>query len=103
MSSGMSQTVGGGSLAGMIGADPEQLSNLGATLLRQREVVEGIVTLVSTSLANTLWSGPARQIFESEWQSSFRLALTRLGEAFEVGGRDCQMRAQELRRVMGSA
>ena len=103
MASGVSQTMGAGSLVGMIGADPEQLSNLGATLLRQREVVEGIVTLVSSSLANTLWSGPARQVFESEWQSSFRLALTRLGEAFDVAGRDCQMRAQELRRVMGSA
>lgn len=92
----------GGSMAGMIGADPEQLTSLGATLARQRETVEAIVNTVSSSLANTMWSGPARQAFESEWQSSFRLALTRLGEAFDVAGRDCQMRALELRRVMGS-
>lgn len=99
--SGVVSHGGGGTLAGMIGADPEQLSSLGTTLARQRETVEGIVTLVSSSLANTMWSGPARQAFESEWQSSFRLALTRLGEAFDVAGRDCQMRALELRRVMG--
>lgn len=91
----------GGGLAGMIGADPDQLIHLGTTLARQREVVDGIVSLVSTHLANTLWSGPARQTFESEWQSSFRVALTRLGEAFDMAGRDCQARANELRRVMG--
>lgn len=91
----------GGGLAGMIGADPDHLIQLGSTMARQREVVEGIVSLVSSHLANTLWSGPARQTFESEWQSSFRVALTRLGEAFEMAGRDCQARANELRRVMG--
>ncbi len=101
MSSGMTYS-GGGSIAGMIGADPEQLSNLGLTLARQRETVDGIVSLVSSSLAQTVWSGPARQSFESEWDSSFRLALTRLAEAFDVAGRDCQMRALELRRVMGA-
>ena len=90
-----------GGLAGMIGANPDQLIQLGTTLARQREVVDGIVSLVSTQLANTLWSGPARQTFESEWQSSFRVALTRLGEAFDMAGRDCQARANELRRVMG--
>lgn len=85
----------------MIGADPDQLMQLGSTMTRQREVVEGIVSLVGSHLANTLWSGPARQTFESEWQSSFRVALTRLGEAFEMAGRDCHARANELRRVMG--
>ena len=93
---------GGGMAAGMIGADPEQLTELGSTLLRQREVVEGIVSLVGSHLANTMWSGSSRQVFENEWQSSFRVALTRLGEAFDMAGRDCQARAQELRRVMGS-
>lgn len=85
----------------MIGADPDQLIQLGSIMARQREVVEGIVSLVSSNLADTLWSGPARQTFESEWQSSFRVALTRLGEAFEMAGRDCHARANELRRVMG--
>lgn len=91
-----------GAMAGMIGADPDQLTELGSTLARQREVVEGIITLVSSHLANTAWSGPARQTFENEWQSSFRTALGRLGEAFDLAGRDCHGRANELRRVMGS-
>lgn len=91
----------GGGSSGMIGADPDQLIQLGSTLARQREVVEGIMSLVGSNLANTAWSGPARQTFESEWQGSFRSALTRLGEAFDMAGRDCHARADELRRVMG--
>lgn len=88
-------------VGGMIGADPEQLSQLGATLSRQRESVEAIVSTVAQSLSATMWVGPARQSFENEWTTSFRTVLSRLSEAFDMAGRDCIMRADELRRVMG--
>ena len=85
----------------MIGADPDQLISLGHTLSRQRADIEGLVAVVNAALASTNWSGPARQAFEQDWQASFRTALTRLGESFDLAGRDCLMRANELRRVMG--
>lgn len=86
---------------GMFGADPDQLSNLGATLGRQRETVDAIVSTVAQSLSGTMWVGPARDSFEAEWTTSFHTVLTRLSEAFELAGRDCIMRSDELRRVMG--
>lgn len=86
---------------GMFGADPDQLSNLGTTLGRQRETVESIVSTVGQALSGTMWVGPARESFESEWTTSFHTVLSRLSEAFDVAGRDCIMRADELRRVMG--
>jgi hypothetical protein len=89
------------SVGGMIGADPDQLSNLGATLSRQRDSVEAVVTTVAQSLAGTMWVGPARQSFENEWNTSFRTVLSKLSEAFDLAGRDCVVRADELRRVMG--
>ena len=89
------------SVGGMIGADPDQLSNLGATLSRQRDSVEAIVTAVTQSLSGTMWIGPARQSFETEWTTSFRTVLSKLSEAFDLAGRDCGVRADELRRVMG--
>ncbi|MEN9802112.1 MAG: hypothetical protein RLZ37_1237 [Actinomycetota bacterium] len=89
------------SVGGMIGADPDQLSNLGATLSRQRDSVEAIVTAVTQSLSGTMWIGPARQSFETEWTTSFRTVLSKLSEAFDLAGRDCVVRADELRRVMG--
>lgn len=88
-------------MGGMFGADPDQLSGLGSTLIRQRESVEAIVTTVTQSLSSTTWMGPARQSFENEWSGSFRTVLSRLSEAFDIAGRDCTMRAEELRRVMG--
>ena len=89
------------SVGGMIGADPDQLSNSGATLSRQRDSVEAIVTTVAQSLSGTMWVGPARQSFENEWTTSFRTVLSKLSEAFDLAGRDCVVRADELRRVMG--
>ena len=94
----MSSFLGGG----MIGADPDQLAALGQTLSRQRSDIEQLVATVTSALATTTWSGPARQAFEQDWQSSFRTTLSRLGEAFELVGRDCLQRANELRRVMGA-
>lgn len=90
-----------GGVGGMIGADPDQLSNLGSILSRQREAVETIVTTVAQSLSGTMWVGPARQSFENDWTASFQTVLSKLSEAFDIAGRDCILRADELRRVMG--
>ena len=86
---------------GIIGADPDQLGSLGATLLHQHDVVEGVMATVNTALQATAWTGPARAAFESEWHGGFRVALLRLAAAFSASGRECQARADELRRVMG--
>lgn len=88
-------------VGGMFGADPEQLTHLGTTLSRQREAVDSIVSAVAQALSGTTWVGPARHAFENEWSTSFQTVLSRLSEAFDVAGRDCVMRADELRRVMG--
>lgn len=101
------QKIGGSAVSsflggGMIGADPDQLAALGQTLSRQRSDIEQLVATVTSALATTTWSGPARQAFEQDWQSSFRTTLSRLGEAFDLVGRDCLQRANELRRVMGA-
>ena len=85
----------------MIGADPDQLENLGAVLGRQRDAVETIVMSVTTALSATAWVGPARAAFEEDWRTSFQPALRRLVEAFELVGIDCRSRSAELRRVMG--
>lgn len=86
---------------GIIGADPDQLTALGSTLLQQHDIVETMMATVHATLDGTTWTGPARAAFESEWQGGFRVALQRLATAFSTSGRECQARADELRRVMG--
>ncbi|CAB4544095.1 MAG: WXG100 family type VII secretion target [Actinomycetes bacterium] len=85
----------------MFGANPEQLADLGRQLQRQIDHIETITSTVQTALGGTTWVGPAREHFEAEWSGSFRQALTRLSQAFDTAGRDCQQRATELTRVMG--
>ena len=86
----------------LYGANPEQLEHLGATLKRQVESIGTVMSTVTSVLSGTTWTGPARDQFESDWNGSFRSALTRLNDAFDAAGQDCVLRTQELRRVMGA-
>lgn len=85
----------------MYGANPEQLAALGRSMQRQIDNVEAITAAVASALGGTTWVGPARDQFEADWNTSFRTALARLGQAFEAAGQDCVARATELQRVMG--
>lgn len=85
----------------MYGADPEQLAHLGRTLNQQIDQITQVMATVDSVLNGTTWTGPARVRFSEEWNGSFKQALGRLNEAFGMAGRDCVMRAEELRRVMG--
>lgn len=85
----------------MYGANPEQLSNLGVSLNRQIDAINQVMSTVDGVLNGTTWQGPARERFVEDWNVSFKSALGKLNEAFGVAGRDCSLRAEELRRVMG--
>ena len=86
----------------IIGADPDQLAALGRTMREQISSIDGVTSAVSASLACTSWTGPAREQFEREWNEVFRVALTRLVQAFDAAGADCMARSDELLRVMGA-
>lgn len=88
--------------AGMWGADPDQLDELGTTLKRQIDAIGSVMTTVQACFANTAWTGPARDRFEADWNGSFRVALTRLNEAFDLTGQDCLARSQGLRVAMAN-
>ena len=86
----------------MYGANPEQLANLGATLRNQIQGITAVMTTVKGALNGTMWSGPAKDQFEHDWDTSFKVALDRLNTAFDAAGRDCISRSQDLQRVMGA-
>jgi uncharacterized protein YukE len=86
----------------MYGANPDQLASLGNTLSRQIDTITQVMSVVDGSLNGTTWQGPARERFATEWNGSFKQALGKLNEAFGLAGKDCVVRADELRRVMGS-
>lgn len=86
----------------MYGANPQQLADLGRNLKNQIEGINGVISTVTSALSGTTWTGPARDQFESDWNTTFRTALTRLNEAFESAGQSCINRSTELERVMGA-
>ena len=86
----------------MYGANPEQLASLGRSLKQQITSIEGVMSTVSSALGGTTWVGPARDQFESDWNTSFRTALNKLNQAFDAAGSDCIARSTDLQRVMGA-
>jgi uncharacterized protein YukE len=86
----------------MYGANPEQLASLGRSLKQQITSIEGVVSAVSSALGGTTWVGPARDQFESDWNTTFRNALNKLNQAFDAAGGDCIARSNDLQRVMGA-
>jgi len=88
-------------MAGMYGANPEQLTNLGSTLKNQVPPIDSVISTVTSVLAGTMWDGPAREQFEEEWNNTFRATLGRLKDAFEAAGTSCVTRATDLQNVMG--
>jgi uncharacterized protein YukE len=87
----------------MMGANPDELERLGATLRQQIAQLDAVVHAAGSALGSTAWVGPARDRFHDAWQQQFVPALRRLGEAFEHAGADCTQRAASLRQVMGAA
>ena len=87
----------------MYGANPEQLTNLGTTMKHQIEPINSVIATVNSVLANTTWTGPAHDRFASDWNSTFKTALTRLGDAFQAAGTDCISRSADLQRLMGAS
>ena len=86
----------------MYGANPEQLASLGNSMKRQVETINSVISTVNSALTGTTWEGPARQQFESDWNTTFRSALNQLNQAFESAGSDCINRSIDLQQVMGS-
>ncbi len=86
--------------AGIIGADVEQLHQLGDQLRTKPGEIEALIATVTNALANTAWQGPARDRFEGEWHSSFRPSLGRLMTAMDASGNECKSRATALHQAM---
>ncbi len=85
----------------LYGANPEQLASLGQSMKSQIASINTIISTVNSALGGTVWEGPAKQQFQSDWDTTFRTALNKLNEAFEAAGTDCINRSNALLQVMG--
>jgi uncharacterized protein YukE len=85
----------------LYGANPEQLASLGQSMKSQIASINTIISTVNSALGGTVWEGPAKQQFQSDWDTTFRTALNKLNEAFDAAGTDCINRSNALLQVMG--
>ncbi len=88
-------------MSGSHAVTPDELTSLGTTLKAQIEAVNTIITSVDNPLGSIAWTGPAKEKFMQEWTGNFKNALTKLNEAFDVAGTDCERRAEGARISLG--
>lgn len=83
-----------------MGGDVDQLRQLGDQLNLKQGDIDAIISAVTSALGSTVWEGPARDRFQSEWEGSFRQALNSMKEAFAAAGNECKSRAAALHAAM---
>lgn len=81
-------------------ANPDELEALGTTLQNQIGLVDQMIREVDSPLNSIVWTGPAKDAFKTEWDTTFKSALSKLNEAFGAAGRDCKDRAVAVRQVL---
>ncbi len=88
-------------MAGMWGADPEQLDVLASTMGRAGGRLSSIAREVHGYYSRDIWHGPDAQMARSQWESGLRQRLESVGRAL----RDCQVvlvrQAREQREASG--
>jgi uncharacterized protein YukE len=82
-------------------ADPDALESFGRTMKDQMLKIDQLMKDVDGPLNSIVWTGPAKDRFKSEWETSFKGALGKLNVALDAAGLDCQNRAQGVRQVLG--
>jgi uncharacterized protein YukE len=82
-------------------ADPDALESFGTTMKSQIDKIDQLIKEVDGPLNSIVWTGPAKDQFKNEWETSFKGALGKLNTALEAAGTDCQNRAQGVRQVLG--
>ncbi len=81
-------------------ANPDELETLGTTLEKQISMVDQMIRDVDSPLNSNVWTGPAKDAFKTEWDTTFKSALTKLNDAFGAAGKDCRDRAAAVRQVL---
>lgn len=74
-------------MSSRIGADVTQLAALKPVFDDQSNLIAQLRSTISGRLSAVYWEGPARQRFESEWQS-IQPALSSLQQALEAAGNE---------------
>lgn len=82
-------------------ADPDALEGFGKTMKDQILKIDQLIKDVDGPLNSIVWTGPAKDQFQTEWDTNFKGALAKLNTALENAGTDCQNRAAGVRQVLG--
>ena len=71
-------------MAGKIVADIPQLTELERSLQRQSQQVRELTSQLTSTVAGTVWEGPAAERFRASWERDFKPVMARLEQELEA-------------------
>lgn len=84
------------------GADVEALDNLSRKFEEESGKIQQATSTISSQLQSVWWKGPDAERFKSDWESTHKTALTRIGESLTQAANHCRKQAAEQRQVSGA-
>lgn len=78
-----------------LGANTEQLRNLGTQLQTGSNEIEKQNSMLTRMLDGTDWKGPDADRFRNEWKSNHATALAKVAQALEEAGKHASRNAQQ--------
>jgi hypothetical protein len=80
----------------MVGGNLEQLQALQHQFLTESQAVTELQTRITSTLNDTLWTGPASDRFREDWNGTFVPALARLHDALTTNAQVVSSRMQAI-------
>lgn len=86
-----------------IGQNPDEVDRLAAELGQRATEIVDLQRAVTNRLAASVWTGPDRERFEADWQSTTAQFITQVVDALRAAAQAAAGSAQGQRSVSGAA
>jgi WXG100 family type VII secretion target len=84
------------SLNRQVGANPEELRNLGRTFDKESGDVKRLINSIEAQIGHAWWVGPAKDKFQSQWDSEFKKVLNNLSDSLQQAGQAVKTTADRI-------
>lgn len=83
----------------LLGQIPEEVDSLAADLDVKAEDIETLITALASKLGSTTWTGPDRDRFEGDWNSTLTTNLRNVAGALRDAASIARQNAEQQRQA----
>ena len=85
-----------------LGANVEELDNLGRRFDEEASKIEGIMQTITGQVDAVWWMGADADRFRNEWQTTHRTSLRNICQSLSDAANRCRSQAEQQRQTSGA-